>query len=241
MLTTSWCELLQTWIWFDSWSCAWLCLYCTPTRVWEESKASLRSSAAHAGAHSDQSQHQIFKDADLIHCPSSHTAEAAFKHADRCWSLAGNVNACVGLSAGAAQPLTFTVCLQEWDRSVQQSYGSESFWDSLCVLPLPDSPTLHFFASWIIRTKLHSLSCRSFPSFLGPSVVHHACLAFLQVRRMQSRWGAPVSHCVRKPMKDPLFSFSCFLSSESLTASADLQLPFQMEGISFPCLLNLPK
>lgn len=42
----------------------------------------------------------------LIPWPPSHTAEAALEHAGKRCSLARNRNACLGSSAGAAQPVT---------------------------------------------------------------------------------------------------------------------------------------
>lgn len=121
-------------------------------------------------------QPQIARHANSIHCPSSHIAEAAFKCANRWYSLAGNINECLGSSAGAAQPLILTAWLCRNETALCNSHGSESFWGCLCVLTLPDSFTLQFFyklnnqdkatspflqgISFLLRS-FHSASCTS--------------------------------------------------------------------------------
>lgn len=117
--------------------------------------------AIHAGAQSDQSQPQISRGADLILSSSSHAAEAAFKHANRCCSLAGSIDACLGLSAEAAQPRTFPVCLWRNETSLCNSLMALKAFETVRVSSLYQTFLLFVFC------KLNNQGKDTFPFVQG--------------------------------------------------------------------------
>lgn len=117
-----------------------------------------------AGAQIDQFPPQIFRDDDLSCCPSSHTAKAAFRHMNRCCSLAENTNIFLGLSAGAARPLTLTACLCWNETALSNSLMVLKAFKTACVSSSYQSFLLFIFY------KLNNQDKATFPYFLSCSI-----------------------------------------------------------------------